>query len=102
MADFSDCTFKIDPRKLTIKQFNHKFVLNEQIMKQQFIRQSNVSPIKKMQQKETNENVNKRVIVSDPCQTFQATSNNFTKQEKPTLHKIIFKNKMVKFSKEAL
>jgi hypothetical protein len=59
MADFSDCTFKIDPRKLTIKQFNHKFVLNEQIMKQQFIRQSNVSPIQKMQQKETNENVNK-------------------------------------------
>jgi hypothetical protein len=44
----------------------------------------------------------KGVIVSDPCQTFQATSNNFTKQEKPTLRKIIFKNKMVKFSKEGL
>ena len=28
-------------------------------MKQQVIRQSNVSPIQKMQQKETNENVNK-------------------------------------------
>ena len=51
--------FQNDPRKLTIKQFNHKFVSNEQIMKQQFIRQSNVSPIQKMQQKETNENVNK-------------------------------------------
>jgi hypothetical protein len=63
MADFSDCTFKIDPRKLAIKQFNHKFVLNEQIMKQQFIRQSNVSPIQKMQQKETNENVNKFLMV---------------------------------------
>jgi len=44
----------------------------------------------------------KGVIVSDPCQAFQATSNNFTKQEKPTLRKIIFKNKMVKFSKEGL
>ncbi len=45
---------------------------------------------------------NRLPIVSDPCQTFQATSNNFTKQEKPTLRKIIFKNKMVKFSKEGL
>jgi len=58
MADFSDCTFKIDPRKLTIKQFNHKFCF-EQIMKQRFIRQSNVSQLQKMQQNETNKNVNK-------------------------------------------
>ncbi len=63
MADFSDCTFKIDPRKITMKQFNHKLCFKWTNYEATIYQAIKVSQLQKMQQNETNENINNLYMV---------------------------------------